>query len=121
MPNQLTFDLAQPPATFAREDFLVAPGNRAALAWIDRWPDWPTPALALGGPRPRQKPSRPNLGGARPRRMIDGGELEGTSVADSPVLAEAAAAIVIEEADHAPEQALFHLYNPMANGAATCC
>ena len=33
-----------------REDFVVAAGNREALAWIDRWPDWPAPALALGGP-----------------------------------------------------------------------
>ena len=50
MANQLTFDLALPPPTYAREDFVVASGNREALAWIDRWPDWPAPALALGGP-----------------------------------------------------------------------
>ena len=34
----------------AREDFLPAPSNAAALAWIERWPDWPGPALALYGP-----------------------------------------------------------------------
>ena len=50
MANQLTFDLALPPPTYAREDFVLSPGNREALAWIDRWPDWPAPALALGGP-----------------------------------------------------------------------
>ncbi len=50
MANQLTFDLALPPPTYAREDFVVADGNREALAWIDRWPDWPAPALALNGP-----------------------------------------------------------------------
>ena len=50
MASQLTFDLALPPPTYAREDFVVADGNREALAWIDRWPDWPAPALALGGP-----------------------------------------------------------------------
>src|SRR5215510_7556403 len=50
MPSQLTFDLALPPPTYARDDFVVAAGNREALAWIDRWPDWPAPALALGGP-----------------------------------------------------------------------
>ena len=48
--SQLTFDLALPPPTYAREDFVVADGNREALAWIDRWPDWPAPALALSGP-----------------------------------------------------------------------
>ncbi|NDH63606.1 MAG: DNA replication protein, partial [Alphaproteobacteria bacterium] len=50
MPNQLTFDLALPPPTYSREDFVAAGGNREALAWIDRWPDWPAPALALSGP-----------------------------------------------------------------------
>ena len=50
MASQLTFDLALPPPTYAREDFVVADGNREALAWIDRWPDWPAPALALSGP-----------------------------------------------------------------------
>ena len=28
MPNQLTLDLALPPPTYAREDFVVAAGNR---------------------------------------------------------------------------------------------
>ena len=32
------------------DDFLVADCNRAAVGWIDRWPDWPGPALALHGP-----------------------------------------------------------------------
>ncbi len=31
-------------------DFLVAPCNREAVAWLDRWPDWPAPALVLHGP-----------------------------------------------------------------------
>ena len=46
---QLTLDLGHRPA-LGREDFLVAPGNEVAVAWIDRWPDWPGPALALHGP-----------------------------------------------------------------------
>lgn len=37
-------------AALGREDFLVAPGNEIAVAWIDRWPDWPWPGLALYGP-----------------------------------------------------------------------
>lgn len=32
------------------EDFMPAPSNQAALAWITRWPDWPGPALILHGP-----------------------------------------------------------------------
>ena len=33
-----------------REDFLVSPSNADAVAWIDRWPDWPGPALVIVGP-----------------------------------------------------------------------
>ena len=32
------------------EDFLVADSNAEAVAWIDRWPDWPLPALVVWGP-----------------------------------------------------------------------
>lgn len=46
---QLPLDLGHRPA-LGREDFLVAPSNEIAVAWIDRWPDWPGPALALYGP-----------------------------------------------------------------------
>ena len=46
---QLPLDLGHRPA-LGREDFLVAPSNEVAVAWIDRWPDWPAPALALYGP-----------------------------------------------------------------------
>lgn len=33
-----------------REDFLVAPCNRDAVGWIDRWAEWPYPCLVLHGP-----------------------------------------------------------------------
>ena len=47
---QLTLDLSFRPA-LGRDDFLVTPCNRAAVGWIDRWPDWPGVGLALwGGP-----------------------------------------------------------------------
>lgn len=49
MSAQLPLDLKLP-ARQAREDFLPAPANEAALAWIDRWPDWPGPALVIHGP-----------------------------------------------------------------------
>ena len=41
-----------------RDDFLVAPCNAAAVAWVDQWPDWPAPArgLVIMGGRRRQKP-----------------------------------------------------------------
>ena len=47
--RQLTLDLGHR-AALAREDFLVAPSNQEAVAWIDRWPDWPAPILVVHGP-----------------------------------------------------------------------
>ena len=38
------------PESFAREDFLAGPCNAAALALIERWPDWPTAVMALARP-----------------------------------------------------------------------
>lgn len=112
MPSQLTFDLALPPPTYAREDFVVAPGNREALAWIDRWPDWPAPALALGGPAGCGKTHLARIWAARASAaVIEGDALEGKSVADLSEMIDAGPAIVIENADRAPERALFHLYN----------
>ncbi len=114
MANQLTFDLALPPPTYAREDFIVAPGNREALAWIDRWPDWPAPALALGGPAGSGKTHLGHIWAARAAaRVLDGGALEGNSIADLSDLAAASPAIMIDNAERAPERGLFHLYNLM--------
>lgn len=114
MANQLTFDLALPPPTYAREDFVVADGNREALAWMDRWPDWPAPALSLSGPTGCGKTHLGRIWAARSGAVtMEGTDFEGKSVADLTELADASPAIVIEEAQRAPERALFHLYNLM--------
>ena len=47
--TQLAIDLPFQPALGAA-DFLVSECNRAAFAWIERWPDWPGRALVLHGP-----------------------------------------------------------------------
>jgi chromosomal replication initiation ATPase DnaA len=33
-----------------RDDFIVAPGNQQAVAFLDSWPAWSAPAVALYGP-----------------------------------------------------------------------
>ena len=112
MANQLTLDLALPPPTYAREDFVVADGNREALAWIDRWPDWPAPALSLSGPTGCGKTHLGRIWAARSGATVMAGrDLEGQSVADLTDLAMASPAILIEAAEQAPERGLFHLYN----------
>ena len=47
--QQLAFDLGHRKA-FGRGDFLVSSANAEAVAWIDRWPEWPGQALAIYGP-----------------------------------------------------------------------
>jgi len=114
MANQLTLDLALPPPTYAREDFVVAEGNRQALAWIDRWPDWPAPALSLNGPTGCGKTHLGRIWAARSSAIVmTGADLDGLSVADLTSLAATSPAIVIEGAERAPERGLFHLYNLM--------
>src|SRR5262245_2483696 len=103
MANQLTFDLALPLPTYAREDFIMAPGNREALAWIDRWPDWPAPALALGGPPGCGKTHLGNIWAAQASaQLIAGAALDGRSIADLSDLAAASHAIAIDHAERAP-------------------
>lgn len=48
--KQIPFDFDHRPA-LGGEDFLVAPCNAEAVAWVERWPDWPNTALAIVGPR----------------------------------------------------------------------
>ena len=49
VPRQLAFALPHA-ESFARDDFLIGSSNDAALATIERWPDWADRVLALTGP-----------------------------------------------------------------------
>ncbi len=49
MASQLILPLGQR-SKLTRADFIVAPGNAQAMAFIDFWPSWPAPAAALHGP-----------------------------------------------------------------------
>ena len=47
---QLTFDLGDD-VSLNRDDFIVSESNKDAIAWIDRWPNWPVnvPGLNIFG------------------------------------------------------------------------
>ena len=49
MASQLVLPL-EPNNAMTRADFIIAPGNARALAFLDSFPDWPAPAIALVGP-----------------------------------------------------------------------
>jgi len=46
--RQLILDLGHRTAR-GRSDYLVSESNAEAVAWIDRWPDWPARALVIWG------------------------------------------------------------------------
>lgn len=49
MASQIPLPLPTP-AKFGRADFIIGPGNSAAVAFVDQWPTWPSPAAVLFGP-----------------------------------------------------------------------
>jgi chromosomal replication initiation ATPase DnaA len=107
-PRQLALALGHG-VSFERDDFLPAPGNAAALALIDRWPDWPGRLVALTGPEGAGKSHLAAIWArAAGARQIRGGAIESGSVPQ----ALATGALVIEDASAAlDEAALFHLLN----------
>jgi DnaA regulatory inactivator Hda len=113
---QLPLELALRPAQ-GREDFLVAPSNQIAVAWIDRWPDWPGPVLALYGPPGCGKTHLCQVWRAASGAVeIDGPRL---ARAEPPELLGAARACVLDDADmllgseSANAERLLHLINSM--------
>ncbi|MEM7042631.1 MAG: DNA replication protein [Pseudomonadota bacterium] len=73
-PGQLPLAFGHDPASGV-EDFMPAESNRDALAWIERWPDWPAPALILHGPKGAGKTHLAHIWVARCRGLDLGPEL----------------------------------------------
>jgi chromosomal replication initiation ATPase DnaA len=109
--GQLPLALPHRPAQ-GRADFLLAPCNADAVAWLDRWPQWPAPALTLWGPPGSGKTHLAHVFAARTgAAIIDSSELSTPQV---PGLIGAAAAAVVDDAERAAEEPLLHLYNVLA-------
>jgi chromosomal replication initiation ATPase DnaA len=108
-PRQLALALGHD-ESFAREDFLAGPQNAAALALIERWPEWPSRAILLVGPEGSGKSHLAAIWAARSgARIIAARELDGASV---PALLASGALVVEDLATwHVEERALFHLLN----------
>lgn len=108
-PRQFAFDLGHPQA-LGREDFLVTDGNREAVGWLDRWPDWPSFSLVLHGP--------PGCGKSHLVRVFAQSRnaaavnAAGLGTDDPPRLLSGRAVVAVEDCDRGvDETALFHLHN----------
>ncbi len=107
--RQRTLDWGVRPA-LGREDFLVAPCNEAAVAWLDRWPDWPAPALVIHGPPGSGKSHLAEVW----RRRCGAEIVPATHLSGVPPDAGEAPALVIDGLDGPiDERALLHTYNAM--------
>lgn len=113
--TQFTLDLGHRAAQ-GREDFLIAPSNREAVSWIDRWPAWPAPALVIYGPVASGKTHLVAVWGERSSAaVIPAADLAGR---EADELARLGTHIAIENADlwlgdQGVETTMFHLYNIM--------
>lgn len=105
-PRQLTIPLTHPPV-HTRAAFVESPANAEALAAVDRWPAWPNGTLALVGPEGSGKTHLSAIWAERAgaRRFTPGDDV--SALAGAPVL--------VEDADRAGDEALFHLINRAAD------
>jgi chromosomal replication initiation ATPase DnaA len=97
-----------------RNDFLVAPSNAMAMAFIDIWPNWPNKRLAVVGPASAGKSHLSAVWAAAScARVVQASMLRAEDVPDL-----ARGCVAVEDA-HGPlsmvaEEALFHLHNLVA-------
>lgn len=107
-PRQIPFDLHHSPA-HSRDDLVVSAANAEAVAFIDRWPDWPSPVAVLAGP-----PGSGKTHLAAIWREAAGAAVMTAARIDAAAVARAAAgALLIDPFDGGPldEAGLFHLVN----------
>ena len=116
-PAQLTLHFEHR-AAMSEEDFLVSESNADAVAWIDRWPEWPAPALVVHGPPGCGKTHlvqvwRARSGGpALPARALGG--------SDPHALLAGCLHCAVEGAEAGVDpRALLHLYNVVAERRGT--
>lgn len=108
-PRQLAFDIPHR-AALGAEDFLVSQSNAAAVALVDRWPDWPVRAAVICGPPGSGKSHLVHVWQSRcGARILKARDIAAHALPE----AVSAGALAVEDLDKGPidEQALFHLLN----------
>lgn len=112
-PEQLPLEFENRPA-LGGEDFLIAPCNREAVAWLDKWPDWNAPALVIYGPPGCGKTHLAHVFMASTGAVLLTAEM--VRDAGLPQLISSVNNCVFDDADDGlDEESLFHLYNALAS------
>src|SRR5262249_47100141 len=109
--SQLVLDLGHRTASGV-EDFLTAPSNREAVLWLDRWPDWPGPGLALSGPAGSGKSHLAEIWRARAGALKPAPAA--LTVEAVPELARTGRVVIDPVDGPVDERALLHLHNVLA-------
>lgn len=105
-PRQLPLDFGHAPG-LSRDDLVASPANAAAIALVERWPDWPAPVVVLAGPPGSGKSHLAAIWREHAQaRALGPEDLAGVLAVDGPVLVDDA-----DLAGHAAENGLFHLLN----------
>ena len=108
---QIPFDLGHRNAQ-GREDFLIAPCNRDAVAQIDQWPRWTAPVLVLCGPAASGKSHLAAVWRAMSDAVVidlsQGQPADQLFATGNHFMIDAADAFI---GDRESETILFHLYN----------
>lgn len=115
-PRQLAFSLPHA-ESLTRDNFLEGPANEAALALIERWPDWPHRIMWLAGEEGSGKSHLSSIWAERSgARVISAHALTPATVPN----ALATGSLVVEDlkAGGFDERALFHLINLAREDAA---
>jgi len=94
-------------------DFLITEANREAVAWIERWPEWPAPAVVIYGPKGCGKTHLAHIfHGRTAGRLIDERQL---SQCSPDTVLDDNLAVIIDNADEIVGQGfqedVLHLYN----------
>ncbi len=98
--QQLPLDLPVR-AALGAADFVVSDCNRDAVAWLDRWPDWPGSILAIHGPAGCGKTHLAHVWQTRSKACFLESALTG-QLPDGNLVLDGA---------RVPEEDLFHLIN----------
>ena len=108
--RQIPLDLGHR-QTLDRQDFWVSDSNREAVAWLDKWPEWPAPGLVIWGPPASGKTHLAHVW----RKESHAKEMTAEDIA-AVASGSQHRAVIIDDAEkligkQETEQQLFHLYN----------